>query len=96
MGPREGNEADTVSLVRHLTEGNGLHEYFMAMGAYSHTSTTCLSCWMACFMSGEHSNLKKYDIEIVQKESSLSHAVVRCVIVFKLKHISRVTCRHKH
>jgi len=29
MGPREGNEADTVSPVIHLTERNRFHEYFM-------------------------------------------------------------------
>lgn len=29
MGTREGDEADIESLVKHSTEGNRLHEYFM-------------------------------------------------------------------
>ncbi len=31
-GPRDSSEADTESLVRHLTEGNCSHEYFMGFG----------------------------------------------------------------
>lgn len=44
MGPRAGNEADTVSLVRHLTEGNGLHEYFMGFGCTFPHILNLLSC----------------------------------------------------
>lgn len=75
MGPREGNEADTVSLVRHLTEGNGLHEYFMGFGCvFPHIHNLFVLLHMACFKSQECDNLKKCDIEIVKK----SHAVCVC------------------
>ena len=65
MGPREANKTDTVSLVRHLTEGNELHEYFMGFGCiFPHTHNLFVLLEMARFMSQEHSNLEKYDIQI--------------------------------
>lgn len=74
MGPREGNEADTVSLVRHLTEGNGSHEYFMGFGCiFPHIHNLFVLLETTCFTSQERSNLKKCDIEIVKK----NHAVVQ-------------------
>lgn len=41
MWTREGDEPDTKSLVKHSTEGNGSHEYFMGFGF--HTSIMCPS-----------------------------------------------------
>lgn len=69
MGPREGNEADSVSLVRHLTEGNGLHEYFMGFGCiFPHIHNLFVLLEMARSMTQGRSNFKKCDIQNVKKK----------------------------
>ena len=63
----EGDEADTVSLVRHLTEGNGPHEYFMGSGCLlPHIHNLFVLLQVVRSVSQQWK--KKGDIENVQKE----------------------------
>lgn len=81
MGPGEDNEADTVSLVRHLTEGNGLHEYFMGFGCiFPHFYNLFVLLEVRHFMSHVHSNLEEFDIQTVFKK-------IRLVVLIKLKFV---------
>lgn len=74
MGPREGNEADTVSLVGHLTEGNGSHEYFMGFGCiFPHIHNLFVRMEEACLIDKERRHFKKFDL--LKKES---HCASKC------------------
>lgn len=64
-----------------MSEGNGLHEYFMGFGC-PHIHNLFVLLEISCFMSHKYKNLRKCDVEIVKKSTSLSHA--QCVIVFFL------------
>lgn len=70
MGTREGDEADIESLVKHSTEGNRLHEYFMGFGCilpHIHNMIVLLD-----FFSSLECNSQKY----------FKYTVAHCAVVF--------------
>lgn len=67
---REGNDADTLSLVRRLTGGNWFHEYFIGFGRiFPHVHNPFVLLEMTRFESLERSNLKECDI-VLQRVAS--------------------------